>query len=138
MTTKEKIIQALYTHVAKRSGMDYRNYGNRESFNGDYRPMLRDGATARRMLAYVAVRPSITAERIIAASRSAFSGRLEIVVKSETVQVSYCAGQYFATEYRKAVCAVLARCIREWFDDSDIQKSARREFGRSIAKQWFS
>lgn len=74
-------------------------------------------------------------------------------------RLEYCTGQYFPTEYRKAVCAVLAAALWEYWRDghnasittkfkegsdlralsvrSMIRKSARKEFGLAIAKRYF-
>lgn len=145
---KEQVINALHKFINQRSGIDFRNYqsgdwkASREAFNGDYRPMLRDGKTARQLLRAVELRDSITAENIVAATR-AYSGRLQIVEKNGGVFVDYTTGQYFPTEYRKAACAVLAQCLWDyWAPDyktgDEIRTQARREFGRGIASRWFN
>lgn len=138
-TTLEKstLIHAMGEFISKRSGIDGRNYDSRESFMGDYRKILRDGKHARRLLDYVS-RLSISAEDLIAASKSAYSGRLSF----DEIGVDYVTGQYFPTEYRAAACAVLARAIWEYFctgyySPEQIRKVARREFGRAIASAWF-
>jgi hypothetical protein len=139
--TKEQLVTALEKFIAQRSGIDYANYGERSSFMGDYRPILKHGKQARELLRYVA-HADITAEQLIAAA-SAYSGRLEFVESEDGVRCSYCTGQYFPTEYRAAACAVLSQAIwNYWRDDEtsgdEIRKRARREFGRSIASQWFN
>ncbi len=140
--SKQAIIQALHKFISQRSGMDYRNYGERESFMGDYRPILKHGRQARQLLREVELRDSITAEQIQAATR-AYCGRLQLVERDGAVAVDYTTGQYFATEYRRAACAVLAQCLWDWLakdckDGHSIRKSARREFGRGIASDWFN
>ena len=81
--------------------------------------------------------------------------------------LDYCTGQYFPTEYRKAVCAVLASALWGYFraniaesmteDGPDGQKyagpvkalrgmsygdairaTARRELSRGVARRWFN
>ena len=139
---KSTLIHALGAFIAQRSGLDARNYDSRESLMGDYRPILKHGKHARRLLQWVASR-SITAEDLISASKSAFSGRLSFVCKGDSAGVDYCAGQYFPTEYRAAACSVLARAIWDYFrtgcnySPDQIRKAARREFGRGIAAAWF-
>ena len=57
-----------------------------------------------------------TAAMIIACSKTAFSGRLSFVVKDGKCEgITYCAGQYFPTEYRRAACAVMAAVIWEHY-----------------------
>lgn len=142
---KTTLIHALGAFISQRSGIDFRNYASgdyrasRESFLGDYRPILKHGKHARRMLDFVS-RRDISAEDLVQASRS---GRLSFVTIKDAVGVSYVTGQYFPTEYRRAACSVLARAIWEYFrtgcnySPEDIRKAARREFGRAIASAWF-
>lgn len=145
---KTTLIHALGAFISQRSGIDFRNYASgdyarsRSAFLGDYRPILKHGKHARRLLDYVS-RRDISAEDLVQASQSAFSGRLSFVTIKDAVGVSYVTGQYFPTEYRRAACSVLARAIWEYFrtgcnySPEDIRKAARREFGRAIASAWF-
>jgi hypothetical protein len=140
--SKQAIIRALYKFINQRSGIDYRNYGERESFMGDYRPIVKHGKHARLLLQAVALRDSITAGQIMQATR-AFCGRLQLVERGGKAAVDYTTGQYFPTEYRSAACAVLARCLWDyWREDcktgGEIRKVARRELGRGIAAKWFN
>lgn len=156
---KAAVCNALRAFIAQRSGIDFRDYWSgdywnarseaKEAFNGDYRPMLRHGRQAREMLRSVELRDSITAENIISAA-SAFSGRLEFKIREDGfVGVDYTVGQYFPTEYRRAACAVLARCLHEYFLQNMpketnatplgyIRSCAARELGRGIDAEWFS
>ena len=61
--------------------------------------------------------------------------------------VSYCAGQYYPVEYRRAAVRLIAnawwRAQAEKFRDpewtaDDIRAQARRTFGRGIARRWFN
>ncbi len=151
--SKQAICNALLKFINQRSGIEYANYqsgdwkATRECFLGDYRPILKHGVHARRMLRYVEL-SGITAEALIEASR-AYSGRLLFIVREDGfVGVDYTTGQYFPTEYRNAACAVLAQAIWDYWragkgfcgtDGAEsIRKQARREFGRAIAAKWFS
>ena len=147
--TKDAILSALRSFVAQRSGLDARNYGDRDSLMGDYRPILRDGRTARLLLRQIELRESITAENLADACKRAFSGRLSLVIRPNgSVGVDYCTGQYFPTEYRAAVCAVCASVFWSYFREcvpagevnagESIRKQARREFGRAVASRWFN
>lgn len=140
--TKAAILEALGRFIAQRSGIDYRNYGERESFMGDYRPILKHGKQARAMLQAVQWRYQITAEALIDASR-AYSGRLQFVERNGRVDCDYTTGQYFPTEYRAAACAVLSTALWDyWRADCEtgdaIRKRARKELGRGIASDWFN
>lgn len=144
---KQAMLNALSCFINQRSGIEWGNYqtgdwkASREAFMGDYRPILRHGKHARQLLRYVE-RSSITAEELKEASR-AYSGRLQFVERDGKVTVGYTTGQYFPTEYRNAACSVLATAIwYHWRPDyktgEEIQKAARREFGRAIASTWFN
>lgn len=177
MTTKrENILNALGAFMRQRSGIEFANYGDVKAFRAEQRGIAKDLNEARQLLAYVTPRESITEAMLIEAFR-AFSGRLSIKFGSmqpkptgkgsqfvpgpgNGVQLDYCTGQYFPTEYRKAVCAVLASAIwdslRENMPAPDaapegadrtyngmsagdcLRKAARRELGAGIAKRWFN
>lgn len=141
---KQAIINSLYTYAHKRPGLEFADYGNVACYRSDVRSITRDLHEARHLLRYVEMRDSITADMILEAARSAFSGRLTI---NPDATISYCTGQYWPTEYRKAVCAVLASAIWHYLRDAykgdddlgeKIRKAARREFDRSICKRWFA
>jgi hypothetical protein len=148
ITNKPAMINALAAFISQRSGIDRRNYwsgsycASRDAFLGDYRPILKHGKQARKLLSFVS-RRDISAEDLLSASQSAFSGRLSFVFRGDSAAVDYTTGQYFPTEYRAAACAVLARAVWEYFrtgcnySPEQIRKSARREFGRAIASAWF-
>lgn len=146
---KQTVITAIGKFISQRSGIDFRDYqsgdwkDSREAFMGDYRPMLRAGRDARTLLCAVSGRDGIEAKDIAEATR-AFSGRLQLVEKGESVGVDYTTGQYFPTEYRNAACAVLATALwdyarKQGYETGDaIRKWARGEFGRGIASRWFN
>ena len=141
MNEKQKIIALLQKHINSRSGIDYRNYGSRQSFMADYRRILSHGRDARELLRAVEWRYSITAEALREAFRSAYSGRLAL--SDDGSRLEYCADQYYATEYRAAACAVLssalwAASISDYKDGDSLRAYFRREFGRGIASRWFN
>lgn len=139
---RDDIIQALERHIARRSGMDWRNYnGNRAAFMGDYNPMIRAGREARQMLAYIRPRSSIGADQLLEAM-----GNGRLTYDPERREIDYCVGQYWATEYRAAACQVLARAIRAYLREpypgrtlnpAELYRSATRELGRGLASRWF-
>ena len=159
---KQQIIDALRAFTQKRPGLEYSNYGDRASYQSEMRAITKDLHQARELLRYVELRDSITGDDIIAASESAFSGRLTIC---DDATIDYCTGQYFPTEYRKAVCAVLSSAIWAWKRDQCmpaptlhhnsetgetlhrykglragdyLRANLKREFGRGMASRWFS
>lgn len=159
---KQQIIDALHTFVSRRPGLEYGNYGDRASYQSEMRAITKDLHQARELLRYVELRDSITGADIIAASKSAYSGRLTI---GEDATIDYCIGQYWPTEYRKAVCAVLSSAIWAWKRDQCmpaptlhhntetgetlhrykglragdyLRANLKREFGRGMAARWFN
>ena len=147
---KTEILYALRTFAQKRPQLEYVNYGNPSSYRQESRAITKDLNHARKLLGKVE-RSGITAQDLITASNEAFSGRLTIIPANsynDKIKVEYCTGQYFATEYRKAVCAVLARALwnhwREDRKDGDIMTTgqqlraiARSELGASLARVYF-
>lgn len=144
---KSHMIEALRKHISGRSGMDWRNYGDRASALEDYRKILRHGKDARAMLRCVEL-SSLTAEEL-AAGFTAYSGRLTY---APAKGCEYTAGQYYATEYRAAACAVLANAIGQAIMDEfnanktpitlgsakdHLMRYAKRNLGRGIAERWF-
>ena len=140
---KQKIIDALYTFAQKRPQLEYSNYGNFSSYSQESRAITKDLHHARALLRRVEL-SGITAAEIIEASRDAFSGRLTITATDDgIVKIDYCVGQYFPTEYRKAVAAVCARALWNYWktdaNDADrIRNTARRELPRAIARAYFN
>ena len=139
---KNEIINALYTFANKRPQLEYSNYGDFSSYSQESRAITKDLHHARALLRRVEL-SGITAAEIIEASRDAFSGRLTITATDDgIVKIDYCVGQYFPTEYRKAVAAVCARALWNYWktdaNDADrIRNTARREFPRAIARAYF-
>jgi hypothetical protein len=140
---RQPIIDALRKHIASRSGIDFRNYGDRASAMEDYRKILRHGKDARAMLR--AVELSAMPAEVLMGSFSAYSGRLTYL---EGKGCDYTAGQYYATEYRAAACAVLAQALWRWYGSDDVSGAAgthrsrveswaKRNLGRGIAARWF-
>lgn len=138
---KATLCRMIRAHIAQRSGIDFRNYGNRENFMEDYRPMLRDGRDARRMLDWIEPRDGITAADI--QSATSCNGRLEFSTGADgRLRLEYCTGQYFVTEYRAAACSMLSGIVWRYlagqnFSADEIRRDARGYFGRGIASRWF-
>lgn len=94
---------------------------------------------------------SFSPDAIREAFRSAFSGRITLHEGADGMpeRLSYCAGQYFPTEYRKAACAVLASLLwdhaRQAMPDDPqphaggwLRAKFRKEFRPAICRGYFS
>lgn len=146
-TEKDQILAALSAWIRQRPQLEYGNYGCSTAYRSESRSITQDLHHARELMAYVDRRDSITAENLIEAARSAYSGRLTLEKTATGYRIDYCTGQYWPTEYRRAACAVLSSAIWERMRDDlpkeidkkaeRISKTARREFSRSVAKRWF-
>jgi hypothetical protein len=168
---KITLTRTLRAFIQQRPGLEFGNYGDVTAYRAEARSIGKDLQQARTLLRFVELRDSITAEMILEAARSAYSGRLTIVpsydakTDSEVVNVDYCTGQYWPTEYRRAACSVLSSAIWAWYRDhcmpdgelvhnsetgetfkryagmragDYLRKQARNEFGRAIAARWFA
>ena len=145
---KSAVISAIIRFINQRPGLQFANYGDVSAYQQDSRRITKDKHHAESLANYIMRRDSITAADIIEASKRAYSGRLEFVSLSddgEKLKVSYCPGQYFPTEYRRAAACVLACAI--WIrlaEDSPgkgadhIRKAARRELGSTLAREFFN
>jgi hypothetical protein len=166
MDKREQILEALAAFAAQRPGLEFGNYGDVSAYRAEMRAITKDLHTFRTLLAAVQWRTSIGETELRAAFRDAFSGRLTLSDKPDgSVELDYCTGQYFPTEYRKAACAVLASALWAYFRDGCmpaevrqpdgdklyrapngkgfvsagtwLRSTFRREFGRSIASRYF-
>jgi hypothetical protein len=154
---KQTIIEALRVFVNQRPGLEFGNYGEWKAYSAEVRSIGKDLREARQLLRAVELRDTITAEDIVKAASSAYSGRLSIVERDGMVAIDYCVGQYWPTEYRRAVCAVLSACLWAYWRETApvdagpieshsnlqnvggyIRNTAKREFGRGMASRWFN
>ena len=142
MHTKSDIIDALSTFIAQRPGLDFANYGDVSAYRSELRSIVKDLHHARELLQAVAHRDSITADDIIAAAQG---GRLTIEPTARGFRIDYTTGQYFPTEYRRAVASLLSTLLwNYWRDDmaeptgDKIRATARRNLSRSVARRWFN
>ena len=150
MDKKQQIIAAMYAFIGQRPGLEYGNYGEPVSYRAEQRAITKDRHQARQLIRDVELRDSISADDILAAAKGAYSGRLTIVTRDDgKVSVDYCVGQYFPTEYRRAVCAVMASVLWNWKRTqcmpAGIEKPGdylragfQREYGRGLASRWFN
>lgn len=141
---KTAILQALQAFIAQRPGMDPRNYGDWASYRQESLSVTKDRQQAEYLLLSVEWCDSIGADAILAAFKGSFSGRLKISESADgAFTVDYCTGQYFPTEYRRAVCAGLSSALWDYFRSNGaetgdaIRKQARLALPRAIAARWF-
>lgn len=142
---KQSIIDALYTFAHKRPRLEFADYGDRQNYMRESRSITQDLHHARTLLRQLELCQSITADDILNASRSAFSGRLGINVTDDgLVKLDYCTGQYFPTEYRKAVAAICASALLTFYrnqcgysTNNRIRQAAKRNFNNTIVRRYF-
>ena len=108
MEKKEKIMLALRAFAGQRPGLEFGNYGEVKAYRSEMRAITRDLHHARELIRAVELRQSIGAEEILEAGKS---GRLEVIELSGKIKVDYCTGQYFPTEYRKAVVRLMVTLL---------------------------
>lgn len=122
LSERERILSALSAFIRQRPGLEYANYGDPTAYRSEMRSITRDRHQAETLLAAVSWRSSITAEKLKEAFR-AYSGRLTW----DGGKLDYCTGQYFPTEYRRAVCAVLAQALWDYYRDQCMPKPTIRK-----------
>lgn len=146
-TRKQSLIDALQRFVAQRPGLEFANYGDVSAYRSEMRSITKDRHHAEELLRAVSWRDSITADDILHAAKYAFSGRLSITEHDTYPEtdprrfvLDYCTGQYWPTEYRRAVCSVLSSALWDYWRDAGDSPigAARRELPRSIAHRWFN
>ena len=141
--TKEQIISLLDAWIKQRPGLEWCNYGNLPAYRSELRGITKDLHDARELLRAVELCTSLTTDELIHAFH-AYSGRLEIKAdKPGEYRLEYCTGQYFPTEYRKAVCAVLSAALWDYHRTPEstgdsMRAKFRRMFGRGIQSRWFN
>lgn len=120
-------IAQLVAFAAQNSGIERVNYydfrdanrqavrDGRRAFNSEARSITADWTRVKGALIQAAL-DGVTDADVITAAPMAFSGRLEWVPERIDPPLdahwSYCTGQYFCTEYRKAAASVLETAAR--------------------------
>ncbi len=148
---KGAIIAALRAFAEQRPGLDPRNYisdwrdaAGRSAYNAERRSILRDLHDARTLLRTVEL-SGVSADALARAFKDAYSGRLTLNVDGS---LEYCTGQYWPTEFRRAVCAVCASALWHYYRESvvardgesmgdAIRRNFKAMFGARMQKRWF-
>ena len=139
-------VHALTDFADTRPGLDFANYGDIRAYRAESRGITQD-LHAVRALASVA-RYLCTDREVADAARGT---RVDLTPYHDDTgagwRVSYCAGQYYPTEYRAAVARVLASAIwHAWAREignrpdacAQIRRRARAELPRGIARRFFN
>lgn len=152
--SKENLLQTLHQWIDQKPGLDPRNYirdwqdkDGIRAYKSEARSITADLHDARALLRAIEWR-AITPQQILDAARHAYSGRLEITQSGETYSINYCTGQYWPTEYRRAVCAVLSSALWDYFRDSvvnlpepkgvTLRQYIKKELGARMQRRWFN
>lgn len=132
--TKPQILEALRAFIAQRPGLDFADYGDAKAYRAESRQITRDRHDAEELLRAVSWRDSIGPDQLREAFR-AYSGRLTLTEQDGRAVLSYCTGQYFPTEYRRAACAVLASALWSWARDNAMPEGSRQ--GAAEGALWY-
>ena len=117
-TRKQTVIACLRKWIAQRPGLEFGNYGEVSAYRSEMRSITKDRHHAEALIRAIELHDSITADHIIEGSQQAFSGRLRITEPTlGRFVLDYCTGQYWPTEYRRAVCAVASSVLWAWMRD---------------------
>jgi hypothetical protein len=141
---KTNILKALSDFAHQKPRLEFGNYGDVATYRAEMRAITKDLHHVRHLLRVVELRGNLTDQDLIKASCEAFSGRLSIFTTDDgLIRLDYCTGQYFPTEYRKAVAAVLSRALwNYWASDATdaqrIRNTARANLPRAIATAYFN
>jgi hypothetical protein len=130
---RERILHCLSAFIRQRPGLEYGNYCNPTSYNAEMRSITRELHHARELLAAVSWRTSIDVDALKKAF-GAYSGRLTW----DGQQLDYCTGQYWPTEYRRAVCAVLSTALFHYWAACAPEGTAPGVYARAAAKKELS
>jgi hypothetical protein len=142
---KEQIIGLLWNFINERPGLDFRDYGDAKLYRAELRQIGKDLRHARALLNAVERSGMVSGEWLHESLTK--GGRLSIKRndKSSALELTFLAVQCYSTEYRKAVCSVLASCLlsaeRKAFPRltcDELRARFRRRFGRGIQGAWFN
>ena len=116
-TLKTSILAALRKFIGQRPGLDFANYGDAASYRAECRSITRDLNHAKTLLRKVEMASGISGLNLIEATRGS---RVKIVETLTGHKVEYCTGQYFPTEYRRAVAALCANALWDYIRETSM------------------
>lgn len=127
LSKRDQILSALESFASQRPGIEPGNYGDWQSYRSESRSVTRDLHDAHALIGACCRYPSLVTEEILRESFRAYSGRLKLSdCENGSVSLDYCTGQYFPTEYRKAVCSVLGSALFQAMRENLLRVSAER------------
>lgn len=135
---RSRILSALRAFVEQRPRLEFANYGDVSAYRSDSRKITQQLQDARELLRAVEHRQSLDVPALL---HAALGDRLDIVRNDDTSwSVDFTPCQYWAIEFRAAVCRVLARALWAYWraDGLDPRKAARQHLGLSLARRWFA
>jgi hypothetical protein len=149
MNKREQILEALYTFIQQRPGLEFGNYGDVKPYREEMRRITRQRHDAETLLRAISL--SSMDEATLRSGFRAYSGRLTRTDRPDgSVALNYCTGQYWPTEYRAAVCAVAAAALWDYYRDDfaasakpgespgdAIRRCFKQHFGTRFANRWF-
>lgn len=150
LADRQPILDALDRWIRQRPGLEPGNYfqswsdtKGRKAYAAEVRSITKDLHDARTLLRAVE-RSSMPVEVLLGGFR-AYSGRLTW----DGERLDYTTGQYWPTEYRRAVCAVLAAALWDYYREGfvsarpdlspgdAIRLAFKRHYGRRMQARWF-
>lgn len=123
---KQDITAALRRFTNSRPGLDFGNYGEVKSYRAECRSVAKDRSDALNLIRAVEL-SSMPVETLRDAFR-AFSGRLSLMPDG---RLEYVTGQYYPTEYRKAVAAVCAAAMWAYWRASCMPAPTYKHYGKA-------
>ena len=120
------ILDTLRTFAESRPGIDPANYGSWRDYRRESAEVTRDLHHARVLISAASWIAPEYLRALLTDSR-----RLSLRPDGG---LSYCAGQYYPTEYRKAVCRAVASAL--WSAMADAYASERRAAGVPLGQRY--
>lgn len=142
---KEQIISLLWRFINERPCLDFQDYNDAKAYRAELRQIGKDLKHARELLKAVERSGMVNGELLHEGLTK--GGRLSVKhnEKSGALEVEFNAIQFKATEYRKAVCGLLAFCLwsaeRQAFPrltGEELRARFRRWFGQGVQRAWFN
>lgn len=148
--TKARILDALRGLAESRPGLDPRNYvthgaddAGRRAYRADARRATRDLRDARALLRQVELAGLTGAD--LARAVEGESRICRHYSGARLLALEYVPGQYYATEYRAAVCRVAASALWSWYaaptlgqpgTADRVARTLANVLGRRLAARW--
>lgn len=127
---------ALIEFAAQNPGLEYGNYGEPTSYRAELRSIGNDWKRVKKAIAEAA-EAGVGDREIIEAAPRAFSGRLTVNFQKDGKTFGYwdyCTGQYWPTEYRKAVASVIEAATHALLQSKPAEPLPEREYSLSEIK----